>query len=112
IQSTDAAVYIDVPLNSQAVSDLNLAVGSSTWSVGGALVYNGSYGPVSNYISERVLMNNTATTNDPKTLLVLTGVVPEPATVQLFLQIAVIGSAVWLGRRRLPPLKNRQAVEA
>ena len=84
VNSTDADTYIDVVLNAQAVIDLNAAVGSGSWSVGGALVFNGSYGANSTFISERVLMDNTSTLNDAPAQLVLTGtVVPEPASLAL-----------------------------
>jgi len=96
VNADDAAEYIDVELNAQAIADLNAAIGGA-WSIGGALDFNGSFGANSNFISERVLHDDNNLDNDLPSQLVLTGsVVPEPASATLLLLTA----AATLRRRR------------
>lgn len=94
VNSTDASTYIDVALNAVAISDLNAAVGTGSWSVGGVIDFDGSYHVESGYLSERVLHDDNILSNDLPAQLVLTGtVVPEPASAALLLlAIGGIGS--------------------
>lgn len=98
VNSTDASTYIDVALTSAAISDLNAAVGNSSWAIGGVIDFDGSYHVDSGYLSERVLHDDNILSNDLPAQLVLTGtVVPEPASA-LLLAIA-LGSLSGLRRR-------------
>jgi len=96
VDADDAGEYIETALNAQAIADLNAAIGG-TWSIGGALDFDGSYGETASFISERVLHDDNNLGNDLPSQLVLTGsVVPEPASATLLLLTA----AATLRRRR------------
>lgn len=93
VAADDAGEYIEAVLNAQAITDLNAAIGGS-WSVGGALDFNGSYGANSSFISERVLHDDNILANDLPSQLVLTGsVVPEPSSVLLLICAASLAMA-------------------
>ena len=72
--AADDGSYIDVTLNAAALLDLNSAVGSGAWTVGGALqTIDGTYNP--GFISERVLKNDNSTPSEPRAQLLLVGTV-------------------------------------
>ncbi|MEM9176801.1 MAG: PEP-CTERM sorting domain-containing protein [Myxococcota bacterium] len=98
VTAADDASYVDVTLNAAAIAALNAAVGSGSWSVGGALqTIDGTYGGP---ISERVLKNDSSTASEPPAQLVFTGtVVPEPSTALLLFGGLAAMSRVGRGAR-------------
>lgn len=100
----DAGSFISVVLNAAALADINAAIASGSWAIGGSLSTTGTgsaapaliSGGGSPFPSEAIFLGASSA---PPSRLVLAGVVPEPTSVLLML-LAIGGAATCGGRRR------------